>query len=704
MDLNYFMTIAVFKKSDINVSQNFIDKSCRNQEIQYEGSKKPWPKLNTYQSSCIYQRLKRIYQEEVMKSHFIPQLHGTSYLLDKLLQKETLNMVIITLYPYSKGYSLSFCGTDGQIFQESQRTYAQDLLLDYIDKEELPPTFLDYWEQTFPELFYNGCVIVKVKDVRYTMEPQVRHVLLKPHTQSIINDINLIIFDESQVWSMEDKLSVEMSVVNAVQNPLCLDPSLETGIRRFHSHYVKNTFNTVPVRSSVVKHSQLCINRKRRQEDSCVRPNKHLINFIAKKKHLESLKCEAVISPSYKELDDLIPCREIDKDFKDVNQLARPIPKRNEESEVDYTPKLIEEYILEPEQQILKIEQKEPSKYRIKLEILQRPANSEYVGTLYVDNKYKEGENNGALCSFTLGSKANASRYIEQFTDIFTNKEGGKSVRITHSVPGQPTRETCTTTTMLEREPKNHTNLRIHSSGKAFMQIGANSTIGNLSQGSLRKHSKIQVQLQQGTAVKTVNAVGTVDGTSLSLTSNVMARIAKSALSSSQVSNKNLNSKDKIVARKMTITNSKIRPVISGITCSSMKKHITLPNQKVQEPMLNLAEINVGSLHHAISVSSLTPAISNLNVTNLKGFKSGILRNVHTIPATLEGSSTIQSPGLPTVHVVSGPKEKQIVSNGQSTVSSLSLSLPSLSALLADSSLATSQISLKKNGPTLDAP
>ncbi|CAH1393835.1 unnamed protein product [Nezara viridula] len=403
-----------------------------------------------------------------------------------------------------------------------------------------------------------------------------------------------------------------------------------------------------------------------------------------------------------KELDDLIPCREIDKDFKDVNQLALPIPMNimnpiPKPTEVDYTPKLIEEYILEPEQQILKIEQKEPSKYRIKLEILQRPANSEYVGTLYVDSKYKEGENNGSLCSFTLGSKANASRYIEQFTDIFT-KEGRKSVRITHSVPGQPTRETCTTT-MLELEPKNHTNLRIHSSGKAFMQIGGNSTLGNLTQGSLRKHPKIQFQLQQGTAVKTVNAVGTVDGTSLSLTSNVMARIAKSALSSSQVSNKNLNSKDKIVARKMTITSSKIRPVLSGITCSSMKKHITLPNQKVQEPVLNLTDI--GNLHHAISVSSLTPA---MNVTNLKGFKSGILRNVHTIPANLEGSSTIQSPGIPTVHVVSGPKEKQIVSNGQSTVSSLSLSLPSLSALLADSSLATSQISLKKNGPTLDTP
>jgi len=36
-----------------------------------------------------------------------------------------------------------------------------------------------------------------------------------------------------------------------------------------------------------------------------------------------------------------------------------------------------------------------------------------------------------------------ANRYIQQFTEIFT-EEGRKSVRITHIVPGQPTRVTCT--------------------------------------------------------------------------------------------------------------------------------------------------------------------------------------------------------------------------------------------------------------------
>lgn len=44
---------------------------------------------------------------------------------------------------------------------------------------------------------------------------------------------------------------------------------------------------------------------------------------------------------------------------------------------------------------------------------------------------------------FSLGSRAQANRYIQQFTVIFT-EEGRKSVRITHVVPGQPARVICT--------------------------------------------------------------------------------------------------------------------------------------------------------------------------------------------------------------------------------------------------------------------
>ena len=40
---------------------------------------------------------------------------------------------------------------------------------------------------------------------------------------------------------------------------------------------------------------------------------------------------------------------------------------------------------------------------------------------------------------FTLGSRINVNRYIQQFTEIFT-EEGRKSVKITHQVQGHPPR------------------------------------------------------------------------------------------------------------------------------------------------------------------------------------------------------------------------------------------------------------------------
>lgn len=57
----------------------------------------------------------------------------------------------------------------------------------------------------------------------------------------------------------------------------------------------------------------------------------------------------------------------------------------------DCTPHLVEEYILETEHNQGQI-------YYIKLSILQRPSNSEYLGELYVDRNYREGERNGASC------------------------------------------------------------------------------------------------------------------------------------------------------------------------------------------------------------------------------------------------------------------------------------------------------------------
>lgn len=57
-----------------------------------------------------------------------------------------------------------------------------------------------------------------------------------------------------------------------------------------------------------------------------------------------------------------------------------------------------------------------------------------------------------SVCRFSLGSRAQANRYIQQFTEIFT-EEGRKSVRITHVVPNQAARVICTAG-MRERDAK----------------------------------------------------------------------------------------------------------------------------------------------------------------------------------------------------------------------------------------------------------
>lgn len=57
----------------------------------------------------------------------------------------------------------------------------------------------------------------------------------------------------------------------------------------------------------------------------------------------------------------------------------------------DCLPQVIEEYILETGGNQGEID-------HIKLSILQRPSNSEYLGELYMDKNHREGEKNGSAC------------------------------------------------------------------------------------------------------------------------------------------------------------------------------------------------------------------------------------------------------------------------------------------------------------------
>lgn len=69
----------------------------------------------------------------------------------------------------------------------------------------------------------------------------------------------------------------------------------------------------------------------------------------------------------------------------------------------DCHPQLVEEYILETE----RTSPHGPGFFHIKLSILQRPSDQEFLGELYVDRDHVEGERNGAACRFALGKFLN---------------------------------------------------------------------------------------------------------------------------------------------------------------------------------------------------------------------------------------------------------------------------------------------------------
>ena len=111
--------------------------------------------------------------------------------------------------------------------------------------------------------------------------------------------------------------------------------------------------------------------------------------------------------------------------------------------------------------------------------VFQRLANDEYLGELYVERDFNEKDKKGSTCRFVLGTRPHALRYINQFTEIFT-EEGRKPVKITHLVPNQKPRITLTPG-MRERMNERAAQInaaRVTASASPAVAAGAVSTPG----------------------------------------------------------------------------------------------------------------------------------------------------------------------------------------------------------------------------------
>lgn len=328
--------------------------------------------------------------------------------------------------------------------------YEEEDLLESIDNEELPLVLVDIIEKKCPNLFYSGCVIVEIRDYRqsfpiYTCDTY--HVLLKPTNQTLFADVNLITSEGD--WSVEDKLVLESQLVLATSQPLCLDPNPDVGILAINQQHRRNLLNTSSIRRQSKKFSQVAINRKRKLDQFTHHFGLELNDFM--QKYRQKPKTTATTHgvsmhstrPPKKPMDTIQPIRTPNLDLPanltipdeiNVEKFAKVYERPRETK--DCQPQLIEQYILETDRGEKQI-------YHIQLSLYQRPSNYEFLGELYVDKNHREGERNGEACQFSLGSRAHANRYIQQFTEIFT-EEGRKSVKITHNVPGQPPRISCT--------------------------------------------------------------------------------------------------------------------------------------------------------------------------------------------------------------------------------------------------------------------
>ena len=103
-------------------------------------------------------------------------------LLDRFVQGECLNQVVLTLYPADQGYTLTLRIQNNLENETSKIPYEEDELLKCIDNQQLPPVLVELLEEAGAQVFYNGCVFVEVRDLRDSLK-QSWNVLLKPSPQ-----------------------------------------------------------------------------------------------------------------------------------------------------------------------------------------------------------------------------------------------------------------------------------------------------------------------------------------------------------------------------------------------------------------------------------------------------------------------------------------------------------------------------------------
>ncbi|XP_032476244.1 transcription factor SPT20 homolog [Phocoena sinus] len=226
------------------------------------------PPERKYQSNgekSLYEKLYDIYVEECEKEPEVTEeLTSNVNLLEKLLRRESLPCLVVSLYPGNEGYSLMLKGENGSSSEIIRLPYEEGELLEYLDAEELPPVLVGLLEKSQVNVFHHGCVIAEIRDYRQSSdrEPphyQSRRILLRPTMQTLACDVEAIARD-NQNWTQEDKLLLESQLILATAEPLCLDPSISVACTANRLLYNKQKMNTLPMKRNFKRYSMTSLN------------------------------------------------------------------------------------------------------------------------------------------------------------------------------------------------------------------------------------------------------------------------------------------------------------------------------------------------------------------------------------------------------------------------------------------------------------
>ncbi len=273
---------------------------------------------------------------------------------------------------------------------------------------------LDLLDSMGVDLFDSGCIICEVRDFRRrpgahaTSMPnacELCHVLLKPTTQSLICDSNLMLASTSSSSCGDERAALEGQLALRTQGPLCLDPSPAVALVARKTGVAMLKFNLPTLRRRATR------KRKLNDDDLSFFPSnssKALSEFVQRLNKRKKVtpqdalaRHQAMARTAMRNKPLLNQAQPVVSNpppsTTDVSRFARCIPRRHEVN--DMSPHVVEEYVLET------AERGPQRVYHTRLTIFQRLANEEYMGELYVERDYREGDSKGSTCRFVLGTR-----------------------------------------------------------------------------------------------------------------------------------------------------------------------------------------------------------------------------------------------------------------------------------------------------------